>query len=181
MVNMYIFWQNCTADNLCCVEGAEDCVVAGLDMSQICDKVNMSGTKTKAEISHDPGRLVPMFFYIYLLIVVLMRNFNVDLNCTFIYWLFIVFFKATILLSWLKSQCRNFIHVNNASVKDGSVVEWLTRRTSNLRITSHMGSKGQAVVSLSKKLHWLLSTGWFQEWIRECFYKLKAFFTIELK
>ena len=30
-------------------------------------------------------------------------------------------------------------------------------------------------------LHLLLSTGWFQERIQECFYMLKAFFTIELK
>ena len=30
-------------------------------------------------------------------------------------------------------------------------------------------------------LHWLLSTGWFQKRIHECLYKLRAFFTIELK
>ena len=29
-------------------------------------------------------------------------------------------------------------------------------------------------------LHWMLSTGWFQERIRECFYKLIIFYTIKV-
>ena len=60
------------------------------------------------------------------------------------------------------------------------VVKWLTRQTSYLKIASRMGSNPVRVKPL---FPWdcLLSTGWFQERIWECFYKLEAFFTIELK
>ena len=58
------------------------------------------------------------------------------------------------------------------------------RRTSNLMIASRMGS----IQSWTNRcfleqeiLHSLLSTGWIQEQIRECFYKLTASYTIELK
>lgn len=55
--------QDCIADNLCCVEGAEECIISGLDMETVCDKVNKSGTKAKAVISHDAGRYLCDFSY----------------------------------------------------------------------------------------------------------------------
>ncbi|XP_045206049.2 pyroglutamyl-peptidase 1-like [Mercenaria mercenaria] len=55
--------QNCKADDLCCVPGADDCLIAGLDMENVCDKVNKSGTKTKAVVSHDAGRYLCDFSY----------------------------------------------------------------------------------------------------------------------
>ena len=48
--------KGCTADACCCVDGADDVIIAGLDMKTVCDDVNCSGSKAKAEISHDPGR-----------------------------------------------------------------------------------------------------------------------------
>ena len=48
----------------------------------------------------------------------------------------------------LQDLCFTFL--SNTVVKTG-VVEWLTRRTSNLH--GFKPSQGQAVVSLSKKLH----------------------------
>ena len=48
--------KGCTADSCCCVEGADNVLVAGLNMKTVCDDVNCSGSKAKAEISHDPGR-----------------------------------------------------------------------------------------------------------------------------
>ena len=65
----------------------------------------------------------------------------------------------------------------------GDVVEWLTRRTSNIRRASRMGSnpvRDMLFFLEQETLHRLFSTGWFKERIRECFYKLKAFFTFEL-
>ncbi|XP_045216934.2 pyroglutamyl-peptidase 1-like [Mercenaria mercenaria] len=55
--------QNCKADDLCCVPGADDCLIAGLDMENVCDKVNKSGTKTRAVVSHDAGRYLCDFSY----------------------------------------------------------------------------------------------------------------------
>ena len=48
--------KGCTADSCCCVEGADTIIVAGLNMKSVCDDVNCSGSKAKAEISHDAGR-----------------------------------------------------------------------------------------------------------------------------
>ena len=48
--------KGCTADNSCCIMGADDVIIAGMDMKTVCEDVNNSGTKTKAEISYDPGR-----------------------------------------------------------------------------------------------------------------------------
>lgn len=41
-----------------CVPGAEDCIIAGLDMNRVCEEVNNSGTKAKAIVSNDAGRYV---------------------------------------------------------------------------------------------------------------------------
>jgi hypothetical protein len=62
------------------------------------------------------------------------------------------------------------------------MAKWLTRRSRNLRIAGLMGSstvRGQTVISVNE--HSLLSTGWFKDLIPECFNKLIAFNTVELK
>ena len=60
---------------------------------------------------------------------------------------------------------------------NGCVVEWLTCQTSNLRIASRMGSSPVLVKNCyyleQESSYSLLSTGWFQELIRGCFYQLK--------
>ena len=48
--------KGCTADDLCCVAGADEILIAGIDMKTVCEDVNNSGSKAKAEISFDPGR-----------------------------------------------------------------------------------------------------------------------------
>ena len=66
----------------------------------------------------------------------------------------------------------------------GGVVKWLTRQTSNLlslaALVQTLSGTNRSFLE-QETLHRSLSTGWFQERIRECFYKLKAFFTIKLK
>ena len=58
--------------------------------------------------------------------------------------------------------------------------------TSNLRNASCMAigfkpSQWQDIISLSKKLYTLYSvTGWFQEWIQECFYKCSIYNQIKI-
>ena len=70
-------------------------------------------------------------------------------------------------------DCRKLIEtfVLVLTTEGGDMVE---RRTSNLRIASRTGSANHCYLE-QKTLHSLLSTGWFREQIRECFYKLTAF------
>ena len=67
----------------------------------------------------------------------------------------------------------------------GGVVKWLMLQTGNLMIASRMGSKPvrdkPKSVSLSKKLYTDCSVLVGSRNGFECFYKLRAFFTIKLK
>jgi len=40
----------------CCVHGADDCIVSGIEMQNVCDEINNSGLKVKSIVSQDPGR-----------------------------------------------------------------------------------------------------------------------------
>lgn len=44
------------AEGLVCVPGAKECIISELDMYQISEEVNQSGTKVKAVVSNDAGR-----------------------------------------------------------------------------------------------------------------------------
>lgn len=46
----------CTPDGECCIDGADECIVSGIDMASVCDFVNKSQCSVKAVVSHDPGR-----------------------------------------------------------------------------------------------------------------------------
>jgi hypothetical protein len=64
----------------------------------------------------------------------------------------------------------------------GGMAEWLICQTNNLMIASCMGSNPVSLCFLEQEtLHTLLGTGWFQERLRQCVYKLIASYTIELK
>ena len=74
----------------------------------------------------------------------------------------------------LKDLCLLSFNINTQQMKQyqkasGSMVEWLTCQTSNLRIASCMGSNpvtGTSCCFLEQEtLHSLLSTDWFKEWI----------------
>ncbi|XP_052792516.1 pyroglutamyl-peptidase 1-like [Mya arenaria] len=55
--------EGCAADGLCCVETADDCILAGIDMEAVCTVVNDSACKTKAVISKDAGRYLCDFSF----------------------------------------------------------------------------------------------------------------------
>jgi hypothetical protein len=72
----------------------------------------------------------------------------------------------------------------NVSIGSGGVDQWLTHQTSNLRIADQVGSNLSGASRCffeQETLHLLLSTGWFQERIREGFNKLIVSNTIKLK
>jgi pyroglutamyl-peptidase len=47
----------CPTSNCCVDERDKTCVlVSGIDMERVCSKINQSGIKVKAKVSHDPGR-----------------------------------------------------------------------------------------------------------------------------
>ena len=48
--------QGQEAEDTCCEPGADNCIIAGLNMEDVCKDVNCSGVKAKAVISHDAGR-----------------------------------------------------------------------------------------------------------------------------
>ena len=68
---------------------------------------------------------------------------------------------------------------DHTGVKVVGMIKWLTGHTSNLMTASDMGLN--PVRCKQETLHSWLSTGWFQDWIQECPYKLIAFFTIRHK
>jgi hypothetical protein len=81
---------------------------------------------------------------------------------------------------------KESVHVRliQLNYNDDGMAEGLTHPTSNLMITSRMGSNplsGASPFLEQKALHSLLITGWFQEQIRKCVYKLMASYTIKLK
>lgn len=45
-------------DNHCCVMGAEDCAVSGIDMQLVCQHINEAPSDISAEVSLDAGRCV---------------------------------------------------------------------------------------------------------------------------
>lgn len=49
--------------NMCCVDGANDCIRSDIDMEKVCSDVNESAITAKAVVSHDPGRYLCDFSY----------------------------------------------------------------------------------------------------------------------
>ncbi|XP_060073603.1 pyroglutamyl-peptidase 1-like [Ylistrum balloti] len=47
----------------CCVNGANNCIVSGIDMQKVCDEINDSGIEVKSTVSEDPGRYLCDFSY----------------------------------------------------------------------------------------------------------------------
>jgi hypothetical protein len=63
---------------------------------------------------------------------------------------------------------------------NGGMVEWLMHQTSNLRGLKTLSGASRCFLK-KETLHSLLNTGWFQERIQECVYKLIASHTIKVK
>lgn len=40
----------------CCINDGEECILSGIDMSQVCDEINKAENELEAEVSHDAGR-----------------------------------------------------------------------------------------------------------------------------
>lgn len=47
-----------TPKKKCCVNDGEECILSGIDMSQVCDEINEAENELQAEVSHDAGRWV---------------------------------------------------------------------------------------------------------------------------
>lgn len=47
----------------CCINDGEECILSGIDMSQVCDEINKAENELEAEVSHDAGRYLCDFSF----------------------------------------------------------------------------------------------------------------------
>ena len=94
------------------------------------------------------------------------------------------YFKLYKIILWTAGYARARDIPKQSHVILNCMKLYLSKFLKSLRIASRMGSnpiKGKPLFPWAKTLRSVLSTCWFQERIRECFYKLIALYTIELK